>query len=120
MHIAEVARAMMNEKNLPHCYWAEVVSTTVYIMNRTPTATVHNMTPKETFIGRKPDVGHFKVFGCITYVHVLDELHTKLDPKAEKCVFVGYFLEQKGYKCYNPITRQMRVSRDVFFDELKS
>jgi hypothetical protein len=31
------------------------------------------MTPKEKFIGKKPDVSHFKVFGCIAYVHVLDE-----------------------------------------------
>ena len=38
MHIAEVARALMNEKCMPHYFWAEAVSTAVYIMNRTPTA----------------------------------------------------------------------------------
>ena len=117
-HIAEVARALMAEKNMPHCYWAEAVSTAVYIMNRTPTAAVHDMTPEEKFAGRKPDLSHLKVFGCIAYVHVPDELRTKLDPKAEKCVFIGYSLEQKGYKCYNPVTRQVRVSRDVVFDEM--
>ncbi|MCO5559842.1 hypothetical protein L7F22_013446 [Adiantum nelumboides] len=84
-HIAEVARALMSEKNVPHCYWAEAVSTAVYIMNRTPTAAVHNVTPEEKFFGKKPDLGHLKVFGCIAYVHVSDELRTKLDPKAEKC-----------------------------------
>jgi len=60
------------------------------------------------------------VFGCIAYVHVLDELWTKLDPKAEKCVFIGYSLEQKRYRCYNPVTRKMKVSRDVVFDEMSS
>ena len=59
------------------------------------------------------------MFRCIAYVHVPNELHTKLDLKAEKCVFVGYSLEQKGYKCYNPITCQVIVSRDIVFDELK-
>ena len=58
--------------------------------------------------------------GCIAYVHVSDELRTKLDPKAEKCVFIGYPAEKKGYKCYNPVTRKMRVSRDVVFDEMNS
>ncbi len=58
-------------------------------MNRTPTAAVHGMTLEEKYSGRKPDLSHLKVFGCIAYVHVLDELHTKLDPKAEKCVFIG-------------------------------
>ncbi|MCO5604506.1 hypothetical protein L7F22_058673 [Adiantum nelumboides] len=72
-------------------------------MNMTPNAAVHDMTPEEKFTGKKADVSHFKVFGCIAYVHVPDELRTKLDPKAKKCVFIGYSVEQKGYKCYNPI-----------------
>ncbi|MCO5597668.1 hypothetical protein L7F22_051749 [Adiantum nelumboides] len=116
-HIAEIARAFMSEKNIPPCYCAEATST-VYTMKMTHTAAVHDMTLEEKFTGKKPDVSHFKVFGCIAYVHVPDELRTKLDPKAEKCVFIGYFVEQNGYKCYNPIMRQVRVSRDVVFDEM--
>ena len=42
-HIAEIARALVAEKSLPHSYWAEVVSTTIYIMNRTPTAAIHDV-----------------------------------------------------------------------------
>ena len=41
----------------------------------------------------------------------------KLDTKAENCILVGYSDEQKGYKCYNPHTKQARVSRDVVLDE---
>ena len=78
------------------------------------------MTLEEKFSQRKPDLAHLKVFGCIAHVHVRDELRTKLNLKAEKCVFIGYSLEQKGYKCYNPITRQLRVSRDAVFDEMAS
>ena len=89
-------------------------------MNKTPIAAVHDVTPEEKYTGRKPDLSHLKVFGCIAYVHVPDELRRKLDPKAEKCIFVGYSLEQKGYKCYNPITRELRISRDVVFDEMSS
>ena len=119
-HVAKIARALMSEKSMPHSYWDEAVSTAVYIMNMTPIAAIHDVTPEEKYTGKKPDVSHLKVFGCIAYVHVPNELRTKLDPKAEKCIFIGYSLEQKGYRCYNPATRQLRVSRDVVFNEMSS
>jgi hypothetical protein len=95
---------MLNEKNLPNYFWAEAIATAIYIMNRTPTTIVHGMTPKEKFIGKKLNVSHLKVFGCIAYMHVPDEKRSKLDPKVEKCIFIGYSLEQKGYRYFNPST----------------
>jgi len=77
-------------------------------------------TPEERYGNGKPDLSHLNFFGCIAYVHVPDELRTKLEPKSEKCVFIGYSLKQKGYKCFNPDTRKIRVSRDVVFDEANS
>ena len=109
---------MVAEKDMPHHYWVETGNTTVYIMNKTPSVAVHNVTPKEKYSGKKPDLSHLKVFGCIAYVHIPDELRSKLDPKAEKCIFVGYSVEQKGYRCY--VTRELRVSRDVVFNEMAS
>ncbi len=119
-HIVEITRAMLNEKNLSNYFWAKAVATTVYIMNRTPTTTVHGMTPEEKFTSKKPDVSHFRVFGCITYMHVPNEKISKLDPKVEKCIFIGYSLEQKGYRCFNPSTRTLQVNRDVVFNEMVS
>jgi hypothetical protein len=111
---------MLNEKNLPNYFWAKAVATVVYIMNRTPTAVVHGMTLEEKFTGKKLDVSHLRVFGCIAYVHVLDEKRSKLDPKTEKCIFIGYSSKQKGYRCFNLFTRKLQVSRDVVFDEMAS
>ncbi len=119
-HIVKITRAMFNEKNLPNYFWAEAVTTIVYIMNRTPVAEVHGMTPEEKFTGKKLDFSHLKVFGCIAYVHVVEEKRSKLDPKVEKCIFIRYSSKQKGYKCFNPSTRKWQVSRDVMFDEMVS
>jgi hypothetical protein len=102
---------MLNEKNLPNYFWVEVVAIVVYIMNGTPTAAVYGMTPEEKFTCKKPDVSHLKMFGCIPYVHVLDDKRSKLDPKIKKCIFIGYSLKQKGYRCYNPSIRKLQVSR---------
>jgi hypothetical protein len=110
---------MLNEKNLPNYFWAEAIATAMYIMNRTPTTTVHGMTPEEKFIGKKPNVSHLRLFGCITYVHVPDEKRSKLDLKA-KCIIIGYSLEQKRYRCFNLSTGKLQMSRDVVFDEMVS
>ena len=41
----------------------------------------------------------------------------KLDPKAVKCIFVGYGTEFKAYKLFNPQTHKIFASRDVVFHE---
>ena len=55
------------------------------------------------------------MLGCLGYAHVHVEVRSKLDPKAEKCIFVGYSEEQKGYRCYNPLTKKIVVNPDVIF-----
>eukprot|EP01018_Ginkgo_biloba_P029752 Gb_40566 [translate_table: standard] len=115
--IMEMAQSMLKSKNLPNDYWTEAVATVVYILNRSPTKSVKNITPKEAWSGHKPSVTHFRVFGCVSYVHILDKKRKKLDAKSQLCIFVGYFEETKGYRFYNPITKQFIVSRDVLFNE---
>jgi hypothetical protein len=90
MHIAKITHAILNEKNLPNYFWAKAIVIIVYIMNQTPTTAVHGMTFEKKFIGKKPDVSLLIVFGCITYVHVPDKKRSQLNPKSEKCIFIGY------------------------------
>ena len=89
-------------------------------MNRCTTSGVHEITPHEKYYGKKPDLSYVRIFGSFAYVHIPDKKRQKLDPKSKKCILVGYSLEQKGYKCFNPSTRKVRVSRDVVFDESTS
>ena len=104
--IAEVARCMLNEMKLPLHYWAEATTTTVYLMNRCITLGIHNLTLEEVYFRKKPNLTHLKVFGCVCFVHIPQEVRTKMEPRSEKCIFIGYSMEQKGYKCYNPIKKE--------------
>ena len=87
-------------------FWALVVDTACYLKNRSPTSTLVDKTPYEVWFGQKPSVAHLRVFGCEAFVHVPKEKRSKLDNKAEKCIFVGYKDGIKGYKLWNPITRK--------------
>jgi hypothetical protein len=50
----------------------------------------------------KPEVGHFRIFGFLVYIHVPEEKITKLDPSGKKGIFVGYNESSKAYPIYIP------------------
>jgi hypothetical protein len=68
-------------------------------------------------LGIKPFVHHFRVFGCLAYVHVPDNHRKKLDNKSIKSVHLGLSEESKVFKLYGPIEKKIIVCRDVIFDE---
>lgn len=41
----------------------------------------------------------------------------KVDPRARKCMFVGYASSQKGNKCFDPKTKKLFVTMDILFFE---
>ena len=115
--LVETVRSMLFGARLPHAFWAEALSTAVYLRNRSPTKAVQGMTPYEAWIGEKPVVKHLRVFGCNAYAHVPKEERGKLDSKAKKCTFVGYGNETKGYRLFDTVRQKIIFSRDVVFNE---
>ena len=68
--LVETVHSMLSDANLLKRFWAETLSTAVYLCNRSPTTVVQGKTPFETWMKEKPYVGHLKVFGCLCYAHV--------------------------------------------------
>ena len=101
---------MMHEKHMPNFYWAEATSKGVYLMNWWTTNGVHELTPYELLVGRKPILSYLKVFRSISYVCIPNKKRQKPDAKSEECILVGYLSEKKAYKCYNPLSRVVGVS----------
>ena len=65
---------------------------------------------------------HFipKIFGCVSFVDIHSPNKGKLDSRTVKCIFVGYSLTQKGYKCYHPLSNFLFfifVLADVAFNK---
>ncbi|OMO94208.1 hypothetical protein CCACVL1_06111 [Corchorus capsularis] len=104
---------------LPKEFWAEVANTVVYVLNRSTTKSVKNITPFEAWFGFKPSLEHLKVFGCICYSFIPSVKERTLTRKSEACIFIGYSQNSKGYRVYIPSssTKKIMVSRDVKFDE---
>jgi hypothetical protein len=62
---------------------------TVYVQNKIPHQILKNITPEESFIRVKPEIEHFRIFGCLVYFHVPKEKRSKLDTSGRKDTFMG-------------------------------
>ena len=87
--LVESARSLLLDADLSKRYWAEAVSTAVYLKNRCPTKAVRGKTPYEAWNGEKPKVDHLRVFGCDTFAHIPKDEREKLDTKPRKCIFLA-------------------------------
>jgi hypothetical protein len=114
--LMERSRAMLVDSGLPEELWAEAVVTANYVRNRTPVS-AHGKTPWEMFYGKKPQVGHLRVFGSPVFMHVPKELRHKLQPVSEKGWFCGYEPDAKAYRILRERDGRIIVSRDVVVDE---
>jgi hypothetical protein len=108
---------MLHDQNLPKFLWAEACNIAVYLQHRSPPKVLGNVTSEEAFTGRKPDISHLRIFGCVAYCRIPTEKRTKLDSIAEKGILVGYSETSKAYKIYIPTTRKIVLRRDVKFEE---
>ena len=115
--LMEKTCAIMLQMNVPKYLWSYGVLTATHLINLLPSRVLDFKCPLEVLQVKAQDMSHLKVFGCTCYVHLPQIQRDKLDPRAVKCIFLGYSQTKKGYKCYEPKSKKLYVSRDVKFAE---
>jgi len=66
---------------LPKTLCAETMSTTTYLINKGPSIPLEFKILEEEWQGKDVSLSHLKLFGCVSYVRVIDADRDKLDPK---------------------------------------
>ena len=102
-----MVRSMLSSRKVPKTFWPEAVNWTVHVLNQSPTLAVKDRTLEEAWSGDKPSVEYFRIFGCISHVHISDKRRTKLDDKSLQCVLLGVSDESKAYRLYDPISQKI-------------
>jgi hypothetical protein len=110
-------RCLMKAKKMPGIFWGEAVNYAVHLLNMTTSKGTGGKTPYELWIGAKPSVSHLRTFECIAHVKVTKPNLRKLEYRSKAMVFVGYEPGSAAYRCYDPVTKKVLVSRDMVFDE---
>ena len=71
---------MLSNAGLNRRFWGEAISTTCFLINRSPHSGIQLKTPYEMWSGKPADYSNLRAFGCTVYYHVSEG---KLEPRAK-------------------------------------
>jgi hypothetical protein len=91
-----------------------VLEIVAFTLNHVPSKFVEKI-PYSIWTGKHPSLSFLKIWGYNAYVKHLTP--TKLEPRSDKCIFVGYSRETKGYYFYNCQENKVLVARNAVFLE---
>ena len=85
---------MLFTTGLSKDFWVEEVHIAGYLINGSPHSRICCKTLEEMRSGNPTDYSNLRIFSCPAYAHVKTD---KLEPRAVKCILVGYAFGVKGY-----------------------
>jgi histone deacetylase 1/2 len=115
--INDTMHTLMFHAHLPESFWAEALATATFLLNRCPCKAIGSRIPYTHLLGSSPPYNTLRVFGCLCYPNIASTAAHKLCPRSVPCVFLGNPMQHRGYRCYNPSTGKILISRHVTFDE---
>ncbi|MBW0498494.1 hypothetical protein O181_038209 [Austropuccinia psidii MF-1] len=105
-------------KATEHHWWGVAVSTSTYLLNRTPVCLLNFETPIKLIFGSDPKLDNIHTFGCTVFIQINKlNLQTKLTPRAAKGSFLGYTEGHKNYRVYNSILKKVQIAHECLFDD---
>ncbi len=112
--LLDLVRSSLRETKLPRSAWAELTYTAAYVRNRLMKTHDPNKTPNEIWTGRKPSVRRLRETGSEVFVQVSKpKRHSKLTPRAEKGILIGYTLRCRGYIVWMPESQQIKKNQEI-------
>jgi hypothetical protein len=113
--LLELTRTILHEYSISKFLWAEAVNTIFHVVNRVSLRQLIKKTPYELWIGRKPNLSYFRVFGSKCFVLNETPKVIKFDSKSIEGIFIRYSFINK---IYIPTSRIVIESVHDKFDEI--
>jgi hypothetical protein len=115
--LSEGITTLLSQSGLARVWWEDAAIHWLHGKIRPPSSVTAPLTPFELFYGRKPNVSHMHAFGCLTYVHLQKDQRPALTPHAAQCILIGYLVDYKGWRFWNPQTLKEVISDSAVFRE---
>jgi Integrase core domain/GAG-pre-integrase domain len=113
-HIIELSLATMSHASIPIKYWDKIFSSIVYLINRLSSK---SQIPYQILFNKTPNYHDFRVLGCLCFPLTRPYNKHKLELRAQPCIFIGYVISHKGYRCLQLSSNRIFISRNIQFNE---
>lgn len=97
---------MIRERSVKHKFWVEFIHIVVVILNKSHFIPNSEKTPYELWYGKTTTIKYLRVFGSKCYIKQNNKKLGKFDEREDEGIFLGYFQNNKGYRCYNKNTKK--------------
>jgi len=114
--INSMVRTLLAHSPVPPSFWHHALQMATYLLNILPQKNLANYSPTQ-ILYHCPSYTHLRVFCCLCCPLFPSTTINKLQPRSTLCVFLGYPLNHKGYKCFDLLHIKIIISRHVIFDE---
>lgn len=116
-YIVETGLALLTQGFVPLKYWVYAVETSVFFINRLPSSAIGMDSPYCKLFLSEPDYSYLWVFGCLCFSYLRPYNKHKFAYRSSPCVFLGYPVSFRGYRCMDLNTGKIFIWRHVRFDE---
>lgn len=108
-HIIETDLTLLFNAHMPSNFWPDAFLTAVYL----PSKNLQSTSPWQKLFSSKPNYSTLKVFGSACYPWLRPYSQHKVASRTKQCVFIGYSLNYKGYKCLDVESGRIYFSRPL-------
>jgi hypothetical protein len=115
--IMELARSMRLHVGFPLHVWENSIDIVFYLINRGPSSSLDGGISEEAWKSKKVNYSFLNTYGCEAFVHIDKENITKCEAKSKKCTFIGYNVNDFGYRLWYYENHKIIRSRDAVFNE---
>jgi hypothetical protein len=84
-----ISRPLLIQAGLPSYFWAHAVLHAATLLRYRPTL-LNDFSPLELLSGQKPDISHFRVFGCQVWIPTVEPKRTTISKHRIEGVYVGF------------------------------
>jgi len=116
-HVMDMELTLLAQSGLSKKFWVDAFLTAIFIINRLPTKILDYVSPYERLFHLPPNFTYFRAFGCQCFPCLRPYTNDKLSYRRIPCIFIGYISNHKGFRCLDPSSRCVYISRIVIFDE---